>query len=200
MYDELWDYRRRVAALYRDVAAADSPQAAWQRWVEERDTLFRGHSQSALDPEARERFQGLRYFDYDPTARLLVGLDRIEGSQLRVDTGTDGSVDLVPFARTRGVAARFGGELTVYWIAGYGGGAFLPFLDATSGRTSYGGGRYLLDTIKGADLGGADGKTWLDFNFAYNPSCSYSARWVCPLAPRENRLPLPVEAGERCSG
>ena len=75
---------------------------------------------------------------------------------------------------------------------------FLPFLDATSGKESYGGGRYLLDTIKSADHGTTpDGKTVLDFNFAYNPSCYYSPRWICPLAPRTNRLPAPVRGGER---
>ena len=75
---------------------------------------------------------------------------------------------------------------------------FLPFADATSGRETYGGGRYLLDTIKGADLGqDAEGRAVLDFNFSYNPSCAYSARFVCPLSPRGNRLPGAVRAGER---
>ena len=90
--------------------------------------------------------------------------------------------------------------LTLFWIEGYGGGLFLPFGDRTNGTDTYGGGRYLYDTIKGADLGGegADaGRIVLDFNFAYNPSCAYSPRWVCPLAPPENRLPFRVSAGER---
>jgi len=76
-------------------------------------------------------------------------------------------------------------------------GLFLPFGDTTNGTTTYGGGRYLLDTAKGADLGGDDGGLVLDFNFAYNPSCAYDPRWVCPLAPPGNRLPVGVEAGER---
>ena len=88
-------------------------------------------------------------------------------------------------------------ELALFWLEGYGGGAFLPFADATSGEETYGGGRYLLDTVKGADLGEADGRLVLDFNFAYNPSCSYDPRWVCPLSPPENRLPVEVRAGER---
>ncbi|MDX1605233.1 MAG: DUF1684 domain-containing protein [Candidatus Competibacterales bacterium] len=74
---------------------------------------------------------------------------------------------------------------------------FLPFLDATSGQGSYGGGRYLYDSIKGADLGAGADTLVLDFNYAYNPSCAYDPRWVCPLAPPENRLPFAVEAGER---
>jgi uncharacterized protein (DUF1684 family) len=80
---------------------------------------------------------------------------------------------------------------------GYAGGLFLSFRDATSGKETYGAGRYLFDTAKGADLGGEGGRLVLDFNFAYNPSCSYDPRWACPLAPPENRLPVAVRAGER---
>ena len=88
-------------------------------------------------------------------------------------------------------------SLEVAWLAAYGGGVFLCFRDATSGRASYGGGRYLLDTVKGADLGDDGGRLVLDFNFAYNPSCSYDPSWVCPLAPPANRLAVAVEAGEK---
>ncbi|HEX9891018.1 MAG TPA: DUF1684 domain-containing protein, partial [Actinomycetota bacterium] len=88
-------------------------------------------------------------------------------------------------------------RLDVYWIDVYGGGIFLSFQDETSGTETYGAGRYLLDTIKGADLGSASDLLILDFNFAYQPSCSYDPRWVCPLAPPQNRLPMAVRAGER---
>jgi len=74
---------------------------------------------------------------------------------------------------------------------------FLPVRDATSGSESYGAGRYLLDTVKGADLGLSDGRLVLDFNFAYNPSCSYAARWTCPLAPPANQLHAAVRGSER---
>jgi hypothetical protein len=81
----------------------------------------------------------------------------------------------------------------------YAGGLFVPFRDATSGSETYSGGRYVLDTMKSADLGAdADASTVvLDFNYAYHPSCVYDARWVCPLAPPENRLSCAVRAGER---
>ena len=62
---------------------------------------------------------------------------------------------------------------------------------------TYGAGRYLLDTVKGSDLGSERGRLILDFNFAYNPSCSYDPRWVCPLAPPGNRLPIAIRGGER---
>ena len=113
-----------------------------------------------------------------------------------IDLSDDGTLSLYPSVQTLGLSQALGAELTLYWIAGYGGGLFLPFVDATSGSETYGGGRYLLDTIKGADLGVADGRTVLDFNFAYNPSCSYSPQWTCPLALPANRLPGAIRAGE----
>ncbi|MCI0711137.1 MAG: DUF1684 domain-containing protein, partial [Chloroflexi bacterium] len=88
------------------------------------------------------------------------------------------------------------GRLSLFWILGYGGGIFLPFGDATNKHTTYGGGRYLYDTIKGADLGASAENVVLDFNFAYHPSCRYSPEWTCPLAPIENRLPFAVPVGE----
>src|SRR5207302_1076236 len=87
--------------------------------------------------------------------------------------------------------------LELFWLEGYGGGVFLPFGDTTSGHETYGGGRYLLDTVKGSDLGEDGGRLVLDFNFAYNPSCSYDPRWACPLTPASNRLATAVTAGER---
>ena len=138
-------------------------------------------------------------FPYDPA--LLFHVKHSAMPDAPVETfhaGSDGPISVQPFARTCGLQAMLGAELTLYWLLGYGGGVFLPFADATSGQETYGAGRYLLDTIKGADLGSTlDGLTILDFNFAYNPSCAYSPRYVCPLAPEANRLPKPVRAGER---
>ncbi len=90
-------------------------------------------------------------------------------------------------------------RLAVWWLEQYGGGLFLPIRDATAGRTSYGGGRYLLDTVKGADLGGSDTDLVVDLNFAFHPSCRYDPQWVCPLAPHESTIPASIEAGERMS-
>jgi uncharacterized protein (DUF1684 family) len=91
----------------------------------------------------------------------------------------------------------------VFWMAGYSGGIFIPFRDATNGTETYGAGRYLVDAAKGADLGAAPGphpSSWalvLDFNFATQPSCAFDPRWACPLAPPENRLDRDIRAGER---
>ena len=190
----MWDWRRRVGAMYA-AARASGGEAGWVRWRAERDALFRDHPQSPVDGDG---FAALPFFAYDPALRFIVNLRAASGDSFSVPAGADGAVVLQPFAVTDGLAAALDGELTLFWIAGYGGGVFLPFSDRTNGRESYGGGRYLLDTIKGADLGAdGDGRTVLDFNYAYNPSCSYSDRYVCPLAPPENRLQVPVAAGER---
>jgi uncharacterized protein (DUF1684 family) len=86
-------------------------------------------------------------------------------------------------------------------MAGYAGGLFLPFRDATNGSTTYGAGRYVLDAAKSADLGGdpAAGTLVVDLNFAYHPSCAFDPQWSCPLAPPESRLGVAIEAGERLS-
>jgi hypothetical protein len=83
------------------------------------------------------------------------------------------------------------------WLNAYGGGVFVPFRDATNGAATYGGGRYLLDTVKGADLGHNGDAMVLDFNYAYHPSCVHSLQWSCPLAPPGNTLDIEVTAGER---
>ena len=197
MLQSLWDWRRRVADLYCAIRAEPEPHAAWEYWRRTRDELYRDHPQTPLDRPLGA--QGLPFFPYDPALRFLVRLSPIPDAPAeRFPAGTDGDVSMRPFAMTEGLQAALGRELTLYWLLGYCGGVLLPFADATSGRETYGAGRYLLDTIKSADLGTApDGRTVLDFNFAYNPSCAYSPRWVCPLAPAGNRLPQPVRAGEK---
>lgn len=195
----LWDWRRRIGDLYGEIRRSQ-PQAGWDLWRRTRDELFRTHAQSPV--AGRPGFAALPLFAYDPSLRILVETEPVvDAPAIRVEVGRDGALAFSAFAITRGLADRFGGELTLYWIGGYGGGVFLPFRDATSGRETYGGGRYLLDTIKSADLGQApDGRLILDFNFAYNPSCAYSDKWVCPLSPPENQLPAPVRGGEKTPG
>lgn len=193
----LWDWRRQVADLYAAVRAEPDPEAAWRHWRAVRDRLFQHHPQTPLEGPSAP----LPFFPYDPALRFMVAMQPVQGPEEWFPAGADGDLRMLPFARTAGLADALGGELTVYWLRGYCGGAFLPFADATSGRDTYGAGRYLLDTIKSADLGQApDGRTVLDFNFAYNPSCAYSDRYVCPLAPAVNRLPAPVRAGELAPG
>lgn len=194
---DLLDWKRRVFALYAEIRGAADPVAAWLRWREVRDDLFRDHPQSPLDPAVRVDFPGLPCFDYDPTLRVSARLLDTASEPLPIGTSAGTEILFRPFATAR---FELGGQdcgLQVFWLEGYGGGVFLPFCDSTSGSETYGGGRYLLDSVKGADLGAEGGRLLLDFNFAYNPSCSYDDRWVCPLAPPANTLDLPVRGGER---
>jgi uncharacterized protein (DUF1684 family) len=194
----LHDWRRRIADLYAAVRAMPS-RDGWAHWRNVRDTLFATHVQSPLDMSRRARFEALDCFAYDPALRFAVSLDPASDREtIALELGKDGRMTLVPYALTRGLGQALGAELTLYWVEGYGGGVFLPFGDKTNGDETFPGGRYLLDTIKSADLGRSeDGRMILDFNFAYYPSCAYSAAWVCPLSPPENRLPVAVRAGER---
>ncbi|MBV9078415.1 MAG: DUF1684 domain-containing protein [Methylobacteriaceae bacterium] len=197
----LWDWRRRIFDLYGAVRAAPGPEG-WAYWRATRDELFRTHAQTPLETDQLAVFAGVPLYPYDPGLRFTVKVKPATDRAPRpVEAGRDGTMTLTAFAMTEGLAERLGAELTLFWIGGYGGGVFLPIRDATSGRETYGGGRYLLDTIKGADLGQErDGRLILDFNFAYNPSCAYSDLWVCPLAPPENVLPVPIRGGERRAG
>jgi uncharacterized protein len=189
------DWRRRVAELYLgEPTKGEAGVVAFRR---RRDALFREHPRSALDAGQRSRFAGLTWFPYDPEARVTAELRPPQrGQELAVDTGGEDGV--VRYRRVGRLATPYG-DLTLFWTLGYGGGLFLPFRDATAGGQTYGSGRYLTDTVKGTwgrGLVHDGGRLTLDFNYAYNPSCAYNARWACPLAPPENHLPVPVEAGE----
>lgn len=194
----LADWRRRIATLYSDARSMADGEEAHHHWLTVRSDLFRSHPVSPLPEDARTGFAGIPVFAYEPALRFEVMTTPVEGDVEVVDLGGDGVLTRRPVARTDGLQTALDAELTLYWIEGYGGGLFLPFTDATSGSETYGGGRYLIDAIKGADLGlSSDGRLILDFNFAYHPSCAWNPAWVCPLAPPDNRLPEPVRAGER---
>jgi uncharacterized protein (DUF1684 family) len=200
---DLLDWRRRTFDLYAQVRhlAHDDPVAAHQTWVSGRDTLFGKHPQSPLIAEHRSVFTGLDVAPYDPAYRFHALVEPAPAERFEVETGTDGRVafDRLGVAQLPGL-----GSLDVWWLVGYGGGVFVPFRDGTSGGDGYGGGRYLLDTVKGADLGGSaagePGRLVIDLNFAYHPSCAYDPAWACPLAPRGNWLAADVPVGERYTG
>jgi uncharacterized protein (DUF1684 family) len=203
----LADWRRRIAELYAAVRSASDPAEAHALWRETREEMYREHPASPVPPEQRRTFRAI-HFAYDPALRFEVDLRRdldppagrpagSTGIELPVSTGRPRRFDrigwlVIPFPE---------GErrLALFWLAEYSGGLFLAFRDGTNGAETYGGGRYLLDTGKGADLGAGAGRASVivDFNFAYQPSCAFDSRWSCPLAAPENRLDLAVQAGER---
>ena len=193
------DWRRRVWALYAEVRrlSVDDPAAGHRHWQQGRDVLFAEHPASPLLETARRDFAGLPVAAYDPAWRLELALEPAAPAEIEMSTGSDGDV---PFSRVGLVSLPSGDTVDVWRLQTYGGGFFVPVRDALAGRPggTYGGGRYLLDTIKGADLGpgSAPGSLVLDLNFAYNPSCAYDPAWACPLAPAGNVVQVEIGVGE----
>jgi uncharacterized protein (DUF1684 family) len=147
--------------------------------------------------EQKSVFKGLCYYPFNPSLRYCLTVDtNIEPEVFELELQDDGLIKLQRFGKISFEAAGQPVSLALFWILGYGGGLFLPFRDLTNETDTFGGGRYLLDTVKGADLGQEDGHLIVDFNYAYNPSCGYNPRWYCPLAPSENWLAVPIPAGE----
>jgi uncharacterized protein (DUF1684 family) len=190
----LLDWRRRVFDLYRDVRAATDPRAAHARWCDVRRDLFRHHPDSPLPVDARADDPGPLVAPYDPAFRFELAVEGAPPERVEIPTSTN---RVIAFDRIGRLSVPGFGSVDVWWLLGYGGGLFVPFKDATAGTTSYGGGRYLLDTVKGADLGGGSSHLVVDFNFAYNPSCAYSPEWSCPLPPAGNVVAATIPVGEQ---
>lgn len=186
---ELTDFRMATARMYLDATDLKDFRAR-------RDDLFATHPQSAIPAASRGDFRGLRYFEPNDDAICEVDLRPADG-EIDIDTG---GPDGVVHYQQAGVLETPFGELALWWIAAYGGGLFLPVRDATCGKGTYGGGRYLTDTVKGTHGRGLQvlgaSRVRLDFNYLYNPSCAYDDQWLCPLAPYENRVTEPIRAGE----
>lgn len=192
---ELANWRRAVSEMYARVRATSDPQLAHKQWRAERDKLFATHPQSPLLTDDPLRETGIPYFPYDPSLRFTVTMSMAEGPVRQIQSANDGTIEM----RRVGVVtlpepADF--TLDVWWLQQYAGGLFIPVRDGTAGDQSYGGGRYLLDTAKGADLGGRGAELVIDLNFLYHPSCRYNPAWECPLAAEGNTTPVPIHAGE----
>ena len=194
---QLVDWRRRVAALYAAVRAEAEPREGHALWRRGRDELMREHPESPLLPDDEMRGGGVPYWPYDAELRFELALE--PAAQPATLTLQTGGTDTTLLRRIGVVTlpAPVDATLDVWWMEQYAGGVFVPMRDGTAGDTSYGGGRYLLDTAKGADLGGSDGRIVVDLNFLYHPSCRYNPDWQCPLAPAGNTITYAVRAGER---
>ena len=190
-------WRREVFDIYREARLDRDPERAHARWRERRDRLFREHSQSPLAVDDPMRKTGVPYWPYDPGLRFSVPVLKAARPVWRsLPTEGEEVTDLRQVGWVE-LPEALGPRLAVWWLAQYGGGLFVPFRDQTAGSESYGAGRYLLDTVKGADLGLDEGRLVLDFNFSFHPSCRYDAAFRCPLAPPESVLAGAVRAGER---
>jgi uncharacterized protein (DUF1684 family) len=161
----------------------------------QKDQFFATEASAPIPRNERQQFQGLRYFDPDPTYRVeaeLVRFDAPEVVQLGTTTGR-----ITEHFRYGEVRFTLDGQecrLTAYKSVDMEGDSaelFLPFRDATTGQESYGAGRYLEVEEDGSD------HLILDFNLAYSPWCAYNDAYSCVLPPAENRLPVAVRAGEK---
>ncbi|MCA1617025.1 MAG: DUF1684 domain-containing protein, partial [Acidobacteria bacterium] len=149
---ELLDWKRQIFSLYERIRNATEPADAWTDFRRTRTRMFQTHSESPVPAERRDAFE-LSYFDYDPKARVLAEIAPAEEAHYEIATSGEGTYGFTRIAAAAFELVSVQQELELYWLDGYGGGLFLPFRDATASQETYGGGRYLFDTIKGADLG-----------------------------------------------
>ncbi|TMC82996.1 MAG: DUF1684 domain-containing protein, partial [Chloroflexi bacterium] len=142
-------YRERTQAYLE----GEDDEGVLRHFREARDDLFANHPQSALDEEQKRNFRGLNYFPYNPAMLFIVEVDTdVEPVRQQVVMNADESMTMTTVGRLHFAVEGQQAELSVYWLEVYGGGLFLPFRDTTCPAESYGGGRYLFDTIKGSEF------------------------------------------------
>ena len=155
----------------------------------EKDEYFQRHPQSPLTPEQRLGFVGLQYFPENEDLRMEVLVEPAQDQQpMEMQTSTGGVQTYVRQGTFRFEVDGKDAELTIFRNEH---GYFLPFVDSLAGKETYPAGRYLEpEALPG-------GRFFVDFNLAYNPYCAYNEMWSCPITPPENRLKIPVRAGEK---
>ncbi|MFL2814722.1 MAG: DUF1684 domain-containing protein [Candidatus Puniceispirillales bacterium] len=199
----LINWRREIFSIYNEVRSEEDGIIAWNKWKDKREKLFKFHPESpTFNPKKQSEFNDAPVlYSYNEKFSLFSKFELISNPEIiQLNTDENSITRLKPFIKTTDLKNFLGIELTVFKIEGYGGGLFLPFTDSgcKSGGEHYEGGRYLIDTIKGADLGEVKtNELRLDFNFSYNPSCSYNSKWTCPILNDYNSIPIFVDAGEK---
>ena len=155
----------------------------------EKDEFYGRHPQSQLTPEQRRGFTGLRYFPENDALRLEVKVEVLTDEKPMQMQTTTGDVQVyVRHGRFKFDVEGQTAELTIFRNQN---GYFLPFVDSLAGEETYPAGRYLEPEALPGD------RFFVDFNLAYNPYCAYNEMWSCPITPAENRLKLPIRAGEK---
>ncbi len=154
-----------------------------------KDEFFEKDGQSPLTDNQKLNFHGLNYFPENPALHLVLPVEEFATKEkIKMPTST-GEVQLYNrFGKIKFEVDGQPAELTIYASRD---GFFLPFVDALVGKETYGAGRYLEPSLAGG------GKLLIDFNYAYNPYCAYNENWSCPITPAENRLKVPIRAGEK---
>lgn len=157
----------------------------------QKDEFFKHDWQSPLTPEQQKDFNGLKYYPENPALRLRVTVQEYDSKPtVTMITSTGSAREYLKYGQFTFDVNSESAILHVYQDADDG-SFFLPFVDATAPAQTYGAGRYLdIEPIE-------DGKFLVDFNYAYNPYCAYNDKWSCPIPPKENRLKVRIEAGEK---
>ncbi len=157
----------------------------------QKDMFFELDGQSPLTPDQRRNFAGLKYYPENSVLRLITAIEEYDPKPVvTMITSTGSAREYLKYGQFSFAVNGESATLHVYQDPDdeY---FFLPFVDATAPDETYGAGRYLdLEPAAG-------GKFLIDFNYAYNPYCAYNDRWSCPLTPKENRLKVRIEAGEK---
>lgn len=155
----------------------------------QKDNFFAKHQQSPLTPSQKRDFKSLDYFPEAPDLRFELPIERFSDQHtIRIQTSTGEFQQYQKYGKIRFPVDGQQVELTVF---ANGHGFFLPFVDSLAGSETYPAGRYLEPEPL------PNGKYLIDFNQAYNPYCAYNEHWSCPLTPFENRLKVPIRAGEK---
>ncbi|MCI4344803.1 MAG: DUF1684 domain-containing protein [Thermoplasmata archaeon] len=158
-----------------------------------KDEFMGRHPESPFVAEAVGGFQGLHYFPVDERYRIPAALKRLEAPrEAFLRTNRDGESTMRFLGELEFTVTKRRLHLRVYHAGeGVGLSAFVPFRDGTSGRETYGPGRYLTIELNETD------DYELDFNRAFNPYCAYTDAYECAFPPAENDLPVPIPAGEK---
>jgi uncharacterized protein (DUF1684 family) len=154
-----------------------------------KDEFFEKDGQSPLTDHQKLNFHGLNYFPENPALHLVLPVEEFETKEkIKMPTSTGEVQAYTRFGKIKFEVEGQPAELTIYASRD---GFFLPFVDALVGKETYGAGRYLEPSLAGT------GKLLIDFNLAYNPYCAYNENWSCPITPAENRIKVPIQAGEK---
>ena len=160
-----------------------------------KDSMLAGAPDSPVPPDKRSAFLPLSYFPVDPAYAVPASLEETPaGARAQLEMQTSGGeprrMERVGILRFTLNGQRM--QLSGFVEAGEPPGRlFVPFADATSGRETYKAGRYLEIPRS------PTGIYTVDFNKAFNPYCYYNPKYDCPFPPRENRLPVAIQAGEK---
>ena len=195
----LLDWKRKIFEIYSKVRNEDNPEFSWNKWVYNRKNLFENHAESPIASYQNKK-NIIKFYPYNHMFSFYPKVVRLSEKKLiSLNLGSDGTIKIFPAYKTKGLKKVLKKELIIYRIHGYAGGLLLPFTDlgTRKGGEHYEGGRYIIDTVKGADLGSNKNKIKIDFNYSYNPSCAYNTKWICPLINNENNLNILINAGEK---